>query len=331
MNKSKQKEKEREEQAALIESLKKQLEEQKEEVKERKEEREKVVEYERAIPILIPEHVTRKIYIDQSLKEAGWQDLREGYELEYEVTGMPLVTNPSGKGYVDYVLWGDNGKPLAVIEAKKTMADARKGKHQAVLYANCMEEMQGQRPVIFYTNGFETYLWDDTFYPERTIYGFYTKDELQLMVDRRTTRKDLREFKVNEAIAGRYYQKEAIKRVSEHFTNSGKDGTLKAGARKALLVMATGSGKTRTSAAIVDMLTKCNWAKRVLFLADRNALVRQAKNAFGEHLPHLSSINLTQEKEDSGTRLVFSTYPTIMNKIDTVKTNDDRFLWCWSL
>lgn len=314
-----------EEQAALIESLQQKLKEQEQAVKQRKKEREKVVEVEKAVPQLIPESLTRKLYIDQSLKESGWKNLRDGYEIEYEVKGMPKSTNPSGIGYVDYVLWGDDGKPLAVVEAKKTMADARKGKHQATLYADCLEQMHGQRPVIFYTNGFETYLWDDTFYPERLVQGFYTKDELQLLIDRRTTRKDLRNFKVNEAIAGRYYQKEAIQRVAEALVHEDKSGAAKAGSRKALLVMATGSGKTRTSAAIVDMLTKCNWAKRVLFLADRNALVSQAKNAFNEHLPHLSAIDLTKEKEDSGTRLVFSTYPTIMNKIDSIKSNDDRF------
>ncbi len=313
------------EQAAQIEALQQKLKEQQSAVKERKEKRERVVEVEKVVPQLIPESLTRKLYIDQSLKEAGWNNLRDGFELEHEVSGMPKTTNPSGKGYVDYALWGDDGKPLAVVEAKKTMVDARKGKHQATLYADCLEQMHGQRPIIFYTNGFETYLWDDTFYPERQVQGFYSKDELQLTIDRRKTRKDLRSFKVNEDIAGRYYQKEAIQRVAESFVKQDEKGLLRAGSRKALLVMATGSGKTRTSAAIVDMLTKSNWAKRILFLADRNALVTQAKNAFNEHLPHLSSIDLTKEKEDAGTRLVFSTYPTIMNKIDSVRSNDNRF------
>ena len=276
------------------------------------------------IPQLIPESVTRKLYIDVLLKEAGWSKLREGIELEYEVKGMPVSTNPSGIGYVDYVLWGDDGNPLAVIEAKKTMVSPKKGKQQAVLYADCLEQMKGQRPVIFYTNGFETYMWDDTFYSEREVSGFYTKDELQLLIDRRTTRKDLSTFKVDRNIAGRAYQLEAIKRVAENLgkTHNGRYVGTK---RESLLVMATGSGKTRTAAAIVDMLTKCNWAKRVLFLADRNALVTQAKNAFKEHLEHLSSIDLTKEKEDSSTRLVFSTYPTIINKIDRERTDDKRF------
>jgi len=312
-------------QAAQIELLQSQLLNQQKANTKRRVEREKVKDPSTSIPILIPEFVTRKLYIDVLLKEAGWEDLTEGKELEYEVTGMPISTNPSGIGYVDYVLWGKDGKPLAVVEAKKTMADARKGRHQAELYADCLEKMKGQRPIIFYTNGFETFIWDDTFYTDREIQGFYTQDEIQLLIERRTTRKDLRTFKVNMDIAGRDYQLEAIKRVAENLVVNGKNGGLRGAKRESLLVMATGSGKTRTAAAIVDMLTKCNWAKRILFLADRNALVTQAKNAFKEYLEHLSAIDLTKEKEDSNTRLVFSTYPTIINKIDKVKTEEQRF------
>ncbi|MCA0933247.1 DEAD/DEAH box helicase family protein [Lutimonas saemankumensis] len=312
-------------QAEKIEQLQQQLETQQKETTKRRLEREKVKDPDKTIPILIPESVTRKLYIDVLLKDAGWDKLEQDREIEYEVTGMPLSTNPSGIGYVDYVLWGKDGKPLAAIEAKKTMADARKGRHQAELYADCLEQMHGQRPVIFYTNGFETHIWDDTFYVDREIQGFYSLDELQLLIDRRTTRKDLRNFKVDTEIAGRDYQLEAIKRIAENLIVDNKKGELRGARRESLLVMATGSGKTRTAAAIVDMLTKCNWAKRVLFLADRNALVTQAKNAFSEHLPELSSIDLTKEKEDNSTRLVFSTYPTIINKIDKVKTDDKRF------
>ncbi len=312
-------------QAAEIELLRNQLAAAKKANTERRQAREKSKAPETAIPMLIPESVTRKLYIDVLLKDAGWDQLNEGRELEYEVKGMPLSTNPSGKGYADYVLWGKDGKPLAVIEAKRTMTDARTGKYQAELYADCLEQMHGQRPVIFYTNGFETYLWDDTFYTDREVQGFYTQDELQLMIDRRTTRKDPRKFKVDKEIAGRDYQLEAIQRVAENIVVDGKNGELRGAGRESLLVMATGSGKTRTSCAIVDMLTKCNWAKRVLFLADRNALVTQAKKAFNRHLPELSAIDLTKEKEDSNTRLVFSTYPTMMNKIDKAKTDDQRF------
>jgi len=287
--------------------------------------REQAMDINTAVPLEISEAETRRRHIDLSLKECGWDNLREGYELEYEVSGMPRSTNPSGTGYVDYVLWGDNGLPLAVIEAKRSMADPRKGKHQAQLYANCLEAMHGQRPIIFYSNGFETFLWDDQFYPEREVQGFYSKDELQRLIERRTSRSDLRQFKVNKHIAGRAYQLEAIARVAENSVTCNPDGELRGRARQSLLVMATGSGKTRTAAALVDMFSKCNWVKRVLFLADRNALVSQAKNAFNEHLPNLSAIDLTKEKEDNGTRLVFSTYPTIMNRIDGVRDNEERF------
>ena len=306
-------------------ALKAQLEQQRADIAALKTEREKSLVVSTAIPLLVSEAETRRRYIDLSLKECGWTKLRAGRELEYEVTGMPFSTNPSGLGYVDYVLWGNNGLPLAVVEAKKTMVSPKKGKHQAELYANCLQVMHGQRPIIFYTNGFEIYLWDDLFSSEREVQGFYSKDELQLLIDRRSSRTDLREFKVNKAIAGRPYQLEAIARVAENSVTLNKQGELRSRSRQSLLVMATGSGKTRTASAIVDMLTKCNWAKRALFLADRNALVTQAKNAFNEYLPHLSAVDLTREREDNGTRLVFSTYPTIMNRIDGLLAGDQRF------
>ncbi|WP_226990081.1 DEAD/DEAH box helicase family protein [Cellulophaga baltica] len=308
------------------ELLKKQFQLQQTEIQERKEARQKIVIPEEDIPQLTPEQETRQLYIDELLKEAGWHDLKQGTGLEFPVVGMPLSTNPSGRGYVDYVLWGNDGLPLAVIEAKQSLHSATKGRHQAKLYADCLEQMTGQRPVIFYTNGFDTYIWDDTFYAERLIYGFYIKDELTYLLEQRKTRKNLSEFKVNLDIAGykRPYQLEAIKRVGAALMLETDKGVVGKN-REALLVMATGSGKTRTAAAIVDMLTKCNWAKRILFLADRNALVTQAKNAFKEHLPNLTTIDLTKEKEDTGTRVVFSTYPTILNKIDKVRTNEERF------
>lgn len=317
----------KEKQAALQkenELLRHQLKKQAQELQERKETRKQTVVEAVEIPPLTPELETRKLFIDVLLKEAGWNSFKKGTDIEFPVTGMPKSTNPSSVGYVDYVLWGNNGLPLAVVEAKSTLHDAAKGKHQALLYANCLEKMTGQRPVVFYSNGFETFIWDDTFYPAREISGFYTKAELEFLIEKRKSRADIRNFQVNTAIAGRPYQLEAIKRIAETLVVQ-KEGALKGKNREALLVMATGSGKTRTAAAAVDMFVKGNWAKRVLFLADRNALVTQAKNAFKEHLPHLSAIDLTKEKEDTGTRLVFSTYPTIMNKIDSLKNEEGRF------
>jgi type I restriction enzyme R subunit len=282
----------------------------------------------RVVPISteFTEAETRKHLIDIDLKEAGWDQLRESRELEYPVKGMPVTAdNPNGNGYVDYVLWDDNGKPLALVEAKRTTKDVEIGKHQAFLYANCLEQMHGQRPVIFYSNGYETKIWDDTFYSTpRRVYGFYTKDELQWMIQQRSTGKDIRKATVDPEICGRPYQIEAIQRVSESFVIDGDHG-LRGNKRQSLLVMATGSGKTRVAAALVDVLFKHNWVKRVLFLADRNALVRQAKNRFKEFLEDLSSIDLTEEKENDTTRLVFSTYPSMMNRIDNVRNEDERF------
>lgn len=269
---------------------------------------------------------TRQHLIDVDLKEAGWHILNIGRELEYPVIGMPIsADNPKGNGFVDYVLWDDNGLPLAIIEAKRTTKDLEIGKHQAYLYANCLEKMHGQRPIIFYTSGYETKIWEDTFYSSpRRVYGFYTKEELQWLIQKRATIKDLRKATINTEIAGRPYQLEAIQRVAETLVTDGANGIC-GNKRRALLVMATGSGKTRTAAAMVDVLFKNNWVKRVLFLADRNALVRQAKNSFSEYLPDLSAINLTEEKENDTTRLVFSTYPSMMNRIDNIRDAEERF------
>ncbi|WP_217602367.1 DEAD/DEAH box helicase family protein [Chitinophaga sp. GbtcB8] len=262
-------------------------------------------------PLNVSEAETRRMYIDVMLKEAGW-DITQPNFVEFRIAGMQ-----TGDGRADYVLWGDDGKPLAVIEAKRTLGDAHEGQRQAELYADALERIYSQRPIIFYTNGFETNLWDDLFYAPRKVQGFYSKDELQLLVNRRITRKLLHTQRINKDIADRYYQEEAIKRVMERLEDKKARGTL--------LVMATGSGKTRIAAAITDLLTKANWAKRILFLADRNALVTQAKNAFNTYLPQLTAIDLTREEEDTASRIVFSTYPTMMNKIDNAKAEGKRY------
>ncbi len=250
------------------------------------------------------EFETRKLIIDLLLREAGWIIGDDASE-EYPVTGMP---NETGEGFVDYVLWGDDGKPLAVVEAKRAMKDPHVGQQQAKLYADCLENMKGQRPAIFYTNGYETWLWDDTFYPAREVQGFYTKDELQLMVQRRTIREDLHGKPVKDDIVDRYYQKRVIKSMNEAFMDS---------QRKGLLAMATGSGKTRNVIALVELLMRCNWVKRVLFLADRVALVNQAVGAFKSHLPDSSPVNLVTDKDGQG-RVYVCTYPTMIGLIDTM-------------
>src|SRR5207302_1577802 len=215
--------------------------------------------------------------------------------------------NREKTGFVDYVLWGDDGKPVGLVEAKRTKRDARVGQEQARLYADCLEQQFGQRPVIFYTNGYDHWLWDDTNHPPRSVQGFYTKAELELVIQRRTSRKRIADTPINEAIVERFYQTRAIRRIAEAFEQQNQ--------RKALVVMATGAGKTRTVIALCDLLMRCNWAKRVLFLADRVALVNQAVNAFKRHLPDASPVNLVTEKDGEG-RVFVSTYPTMMGLID---------------
>ncbi|HVM95554.1 MAG TPA: DEAD/DEAH box helicase family protein, partial [Candidatus Acidoferrales bacterium] len=258
------------------------------------------------------EATTRDTFIDLLLHEAGWP-LDKPQDREFPVTGMP---NNTGEGFVDYVLWGEDGKPVGLVEAKRTRKDARVGQRQAELYADCLEKQFGQRPVIFYTNGYEHWLWDDTRYAPRSVQGFLTRDELQLAIQRRTLQKPLASEEIDGAIVERFYQTRAIRRVAEAFEKDHQ--------RKTLLVMATGAGKTRTVIALADLLMRANWVKRVLFLADRVALVRQAVNAFKRHLPSSSPVNLVSEKNGQG-RVYVSTYPTMMNLID--ETADGKRLF----
>lgn len=211
---------------------------------------------------------------------------------------------------MDYVLWGDDGKPLALVEAKRTKKSAQIGQQQAKLYADCLEQQFGRRPVVFYSNGYDHWLWDEANYPPRAVQGFLKKAELELMIQRRLSRKRLADAEPDLAIAERFYQTRAIRRIGEAFETDCD--------RKALLVMATGAGKTRTVIALSDLLMRCNWAKRILFLADRVALVNQAVGAFKTHLPDSSPVNLVTAKDEEG-RVFISTYPTMMGLIDETK------------
>ena len=255
---------------------------------------------------------TRKFKIDALLAEAGWSSLTKGRDAEYEVHGMP---SGSGVGYVDYVLWGPDGRPLALVEAKKAFVDPKVGEQQAKLYADCLEAETGQRPLIYVSNGYEHWLWDDTQYPSRPVQGFCTSDELALLIQRRMSRKALASLDVGEQIVDRHYQERAIRAIAEHFDNDKQ--------RKALLVMATGAGKTRTVIALVDLLMRAGWVKRVLFLADRTALVNQAVNAFKTHLPDSAPVNLVTEGNEDG-RVYVSTYQTMVGKIDEYRADGTR-------
>tara|TARA_R110002033_G_scaffold52479_1_gene99852 strand:+ start:7579 stop:11073 length:3495 start_codon:yes stop_codon:yes gene_type:complete len=269
---------------------------------------------------------TRRQLIDVTLREAGW-DLQGVNDKEFMVNYMPKSTNSSETGFVDYVLWDDDGLPLALVEAKKSLESVSKGENQAQLYADSLEKMYGRRPIMYYSNGFETYLWDDQFYKQaRPVHGYYTKAELQTQMYRREHRKDIRSMPIDLKITDRKYQMRAIRSISEHFVGNDKQsGKLIGTHRAALLVLATGTGKTRTSIAFSKIMLEANWAKRILFLADRKSLVSQAKSNFVKHLPEHASVNLLKEKDNMTARFTFSTYNTMMRMIDDAKDNDHRF------
>lgn len=251
------------------------------------------------------EAATRKQLIDLQLAQAGWElGNTDQITLEEKVLYQPTTT---GDGFADYVLWDDNGKPLAVVEAKKTAVDAEKGRHQAKHYADGLEKMHGQRPVIFYTNGHDIWIWDDhpeQNYPPRKLYGFYSKSSLQYQVRQRTERKPLNSVSAKaDILSDRLYQHEALKRISERFETK---------QRKALAVQATGTGKTRLSIALTDVCMKAGWVKRVLFVCDRRELRKQAKNAYSEYLSAPITVLTSKSVQDSHNRIFIATYPAMI-------------------
>ena len=266
-------------------------------------------------PLDLSEYKTRKLYIDAMLTDAGWTEGKDWIN-EVELPGMP---NHSEVGYADYVLYDDMHRPLAVIEAKRTCVDVSKGRQQAKLYADILEQKYKRRPVIFLTNGFETHIIDGQ-YPERKCAVIYSKRDLEKWFNLLTMRTSLKHITVDKNIAGRYYQESAIKAVCESFDEKNR--------RKALLVMATGSGKTRTCIALCDVLLKAGWVKNILFLADRNSLVTQAKRNFVNLMPNLSCTNLCEEKDNYNAHCVFSTYQTMINCIDSVNDSEGKLFTC---
>lgn len=299
-----------EEKDAQIAALQKQIEQMSKMYTAEKEEHKKTREFSAQD---LNEFCTRKQYIDLDLKSMGWSFEGEDSDVweEYPVQDMTGVAGQ--KGYVDYVLFGKDGLPLAVIEAKKASKDPNIGRKQAMLYADCLERKFKRRPMMFTSNGFETYFWDDAEGPQRKISGFFSKNDLQKRMNRREERKNLDTIVIDDKITDRYYQKEAIRAVGEHMA---------LGFRKSLLVMATGTGKTRTASSLVDVLSRGGYVTNVLFLADRTALVKQAKDDFKNYLPHMSLCNLCSNKDDRNARIIFSTYPTMLNAIDSVKTEN---------
>lgn len=266
-------------------------------------------------PLELSEYSTRKIYIDAMLLDAGW---REGSDWLNEVKLKGLPTK-SGEGFADYVLYDSVNRPIAVVEAKRTCVDVVAGRKQASDYADAIEKETGRRPCIFLTNGFETRIIDGK-YPERKVASVYSKEDLEKMFNLRKMRTSLENVVIDKNIAGRYYQEAAIKAVCNAFDRKNR--------RKALLVMATGSGKTRTVIELCHVLLDAGWIKNILFLADRITLVRQAKRAFQTNYPNLSLTNLCEDKENYNAHCVFSTYQTMMNCIDSVKDEDRKLFTC---
>jgi type I restriction enzyme R subunit len=253
------------------------------------------------------EEETRARIIDMDLRAAGWNvslddKCTEEVGKEVKVSDQPT---PTGIGYIDYVLWDDDGKPLGLIEAKRTRESVEKGRQQAILYANALEKQYGQRPVIFYSNGYDVRMLDDAQgYNSRKLYGYYSKNSLQYLIKQRSLKKDLNQTPIDTVVAGRLYQMETITRVCERFSEKH---------RKALVVQATGTGKTRVSIALAKRLLQAGWAKRVLFLCDRKELRKQAGNAFNEHTQEpLYVVGKSKKDAADGARVFIATYPGMM-------------------
>ncbi|MEO7032379.1 MAG: DEAD/DEAH box helicase family protein [Polyangiaceae bacterium] len=253
------------------------------------------------------EETTRRRLIDQALLAAGWNVASSGASTEQVKQEVRLsgMNTESGEGRADYVLYGDDGKPLAVVEAKRTAKNVKEGAEQARQYADSLELSTGVRPVIFFTNGADTFLWDDAQgYPWRKIYGFYSKDSLEYLTHQRANKKALATVDANLAIADRMYQLEAVKRVSERFSSN---------FRKALLVQATGTGKTRVAISLCDVLMRAGWVKRILFVCDRRELRKQADRVFKEFMPGEPRVIVdSSTSSDRDKRIYLATYPAMM-------------------
>ena len=269
------------------------------------------------------EKQTRKQIIDDQLQQAGWNINDQTQVIIESSLGSTSVANEPESSYSnqfsDYVLLGKDGKALAVIEAKKTSKDAELGREQAKQYClNIQNESGGELPFCFYTNGYDIFFWDLGNYPPKKVIGFPKRDDLERYLYIRKNRKPLATELINTEIAGRDYQIQAIRSVMEGIERK---------RQMFLLVMATGTGKTRTCIALVDALMRSGWAERVLFLVDRIALRNQALEAFKEHLPNEPRWPKLGEKNIATDRRIYiSTYPTMLNIVrDEINTLSSHF------
>ena len=259
----------------------------------------------------VNEAATRKILIDTAMERAGWN---VGDGPQYSAWGEFHIELPEGRNqYVDYCLM-HNGQVYAVVEAKRINRGTEEAREQARQYAHNIQaycQPNGPMPFIFYTNGHDLYFWDEEGgYPPRKIKSgnYPTPDDLQFMMWKKNNQTSMAETEINTDIAGRYYQIEAIRAVNERFEMNKY--------REALLVMATGTGKTRTATALVDVMQKSNWAKRILFLVDRRALRDQAFSAYKEHLHEPSMYPKPEDNKFPLDRRVYvQTYHTMLHVI----------------
>ena len=255
------------------------------------------------------ENENKKLFLRASLREAGWPIVNRANTAMPEAAAVDCLLD-SGDS-VDYVLYGRDNKPLAIIEQTATAKHLVEGRTKGIEKANQMAAKYGYKPVVYYTNGYYIYCIDQLGYPPRRVFNFHSIEELELLKLRRTMRQDITNPTIDDSVTNRDYQKNAIRSVCKAFTDM---------RRRSLLVMATGTGKTRVSISCVDVLMKSNWVKNVLFLADRTSLVRQAHKNFNKLLPNVTTSLYTggSLNRDANARVIFSTYQTMINLV-----NDD--------
>ena len=255
------------------------------------------------------EEENKKLYLRASLREAGWAISKVQNQAIPSTASINIVLDNGDT--VDYVLYGRDNRPLAVIEYTTTNQNIIEGRTKAIEKANLLAQKFGYKPVVYYTNGYLIYIIDQLGYKPRRVFQFHSIEELELLKLRASSRQDISVPQIDESIAGRDYQKQAIKNACNAFMQM---------RRHALLVMATGTGKTRVSIALSDVLLKAGWAKNILFLADRTSLVRQAHKNFTKLLPNVTTSIYSggSLNRDANARIIFSTYQTMINLI-----NDD--------
>lgn len=253
------------------------------------------------------ESENRQLYVRASLAEAGWP-IATADNIAIPNSASLNMTLSDGST-IDYVLYGRDSRPLAVIDCTNSSMNPIKGRAAAQHAAELLAIKYGYKPIAYYSSGYQIFCIDQLGYPARRVFGFHSLDELELLKQRANSRQDITNPVIDDAITNRQYQKEAITSVCRAFSNN---------RRRSLIVMATGTGKTRVSISIADVLLKNNWVKNILFLADRTSLVRQAHKNFNKLLPNVTTAIYSGDsgKRDPNARIIFATYQTMVNLVD---------------